>query len=292
MEYPIVSMTGYGQSFVSSSKLSISLELRSVNSRYLEIKFRMPPMWGELEERMREELTKKLFRGRIEVNVTARYTQSDAKLSIDWELLESVKEAHDKVKSTVGLTEPLSFADLLAVEGVLKVEKLEEDLDEIWELLASALDDALSQLCSMRASEGKRLSSDIVTRINSIKDQVTDLETFAPMVVKEQHEKLNERIKDLNLNLTEERLEQEVALMADKMSVAEELVRLKSHCDGFLQIMQESGGVGRKLDFLLQEMNREINTTGSKSSSLPISRIVVEIKSELEKIREQIQNIE
>lgn len=292
MQYPIFSMTGYGQSSVSSGKLSITVEMRSVNSRYLELKFKMPPMWGELEERLREMITAKLSRGRIEVSIIAHYIQSDAKLSIDWELLESVKEAHAKVETEVGLSEPLSFADLLAVEGVLKVEKPEEDLEEIWLLLKAALQEALKQLYLMRQSEGQRLSEDIATRINYIKNKVSELELLSPLVINEYRERLSEHIAELGVNLAEDRLEQEVALMADKMSVTEELVRLKSHCDGFLQIMTEDTSVGRKLDFLLQEMNREINTTGSKSSSLAVSRLVVEIKSELEKIREQIQNIE
>lgn len=292
MQYPIFSMTGYGQSSVSSGKLSITIEMRSVNSRYLELKFKMPPMWGELEERLREMITAKLSRGRIEVNIIAHYIQSDAKLSIDWELLESVKEAHAKVETKVGLSEPLSFADLLAVEGVLKVEKPEEDLEEIWLLLKETLQGALQQLYLMRQSEGQRLSEDIVKRINFIKNKVSELELLSPLVTNEYRERLSERIAELGVNLAEDRLEQEVALMADRMSVTEELVRLKSHCDGFLQIMTEDTSVGRKLDFLLQEMNREINTTGSKSSSLAISRLVVEVKSELEKIREQIQNIE
>jgi len=292
MQYPIFSMTGYGQSSVSSGKLTITVEMRSVNSRYLELKFKMPPMWGELEERMREIIAAKLLRGRIEVNVMAHYIQSDAKLSIDWDLLESVKEAYAKVETEIGLSEPLSFADLLAIEGVLKIEKPEEDLEEVWLLLQEALQGALKQLYLMRQSEGQRLSLDIVRRISYIKDKVSELELLSPLVIDEYREKLTERIEELGVSLAEDRLEQEVALMADRMNVTEELVRLKSHGDGFLQIMTEETSVGRKLDFLLQEMNREINTTGSKSSSLAISRLVVEVKSELEKIREQIQNIE
>lgn len=285
-------MTGYGQSSISTSKLTITAEMRSVNSRYLELKFRMPSMWGELEERMRELISQKLSRGRVDVSIYVYYAQSDAKLNIDWQLLESVKEAHEKVKTVVGLTEPLSFADLLAVEGVLKLEKQEEDLDEIWQSLSIVLTDALDQLFKMRKTEGQRLALDVAERIEYIQKKTLELESLAPLVVKEYHQKLQERVNELGVILAEDRLEQEVALIADKMNVTEELVRLKSHCDGFLQIMQENSSVGRKLDFLLQEMNREINTTGSKSSSLAVSRIVVDIKSELEKIREQIQNIE
>jgi len=292
VQYSIVSMTGYGQSIISSNKLTITVEMRSVNSRYLEIKFKMPPLWGELEDRIREIISSEISRGRVEINISAHHIESDSQVAIDWSLLESVKDAHKKIQDVFGLKEPLSFTDLLAVEGVLKVEKAQDDLEEIWILLEQAILDALNQLLAMRKSEGERLSSDIANRITYIKELVAELEKLSPIIVKEQQEKLSERVAELGVTLSEDRLEQEVALIVDKMSVTEELVRLKSHCDGFLEIMKEGERVGRKLDFLLQEMNREINTTGAKSSNLTISRLVVEIKSELEKIREQIQNIE
>jgi uncharacterized protein (TIGR00255 family) len=288
----LVSMTGYGQGSISNEKYTITVEMRSVNSRYLEIKFKLPSMWGELEERMRELISSKISRGRVDVSVFVSYAQTDAKLNIDWQLLESVKEAHEKLSNTVGLAEPLSFTDLLAVEGVLTLEKPQEDLEEIWKDLSVALTEALDQLYNMRRAEGERLAEDITQRIEYIKKKTLELESLAPLIVKELYDRIKERVAEMDVALQEERLLQEVALIAEKMNVTEELVRLKSHCDGFLQIMQENNSVGRKLDFLLQEMNREINTTGSKSSNLTISRNVVEIKSELEKIREQIQNIE
>jgi uncharacterized protein (TIGR00255 family) len=288
----LVSMTGYGQGSISNEKYTITVEMRSVNSRYLEIKFKLPSMWGELEERMRELISSKISRGRVDVSVFVSYAQTDAKLNIDWQLLESVKEAHEKLSNTVGLAEPLSFTDLLAVEGVLTLEKPQEDLEEIWKDLSVALTEALDQLYNMRRAEGERLAEDITQRIEYIKKKTLELESLAPLIVKELYDRIKERVAEMDVALQEERLLQEVALIAEKMNVTEELVRLKSHCDGFLQIMQENNSVGRKLDFLLQEMNREINTTGSKSSNLTVSRNVVEIKSELEKIREQIQNIE
>ncbi|HOL13599.1 MAG TPA: YicC family protein [Bacillota bacterium] len=292
MKSSLVSMTGYGQGSISNEKYTITVEMRSVNSRYLEIKFKLPSMWGELEERMRELISSKISRGRVEVSVFVSYAQTDAKLNIDWQLLESVKEAHEKLSNTVGLAEPLSFTDLLAVEGVLTLEKPQEDLEEIWKDLSVALTEALDQLYNMRRAEGERLAEDITQRIEYIKKKTLELESLAPLIVKELYDRIKERVAEMDVALQEERLLQEVALIAEKMNVTEELVRLKSHCDGFLQIMQENNSVGRKLDFLLQEMNREINTTGSKSSNLTVSRNVVEIKSELEKIREQIQNIE
>ena len=292
MKSSLVSMTGYGQGSISNEKYTITVEMRSVNSRYLEIKFKLPSMWGELEERMRELISSKISRGSVDVSVFVSYAQTDAKLNIDWQLLESVKEAHEKLSNTVGLAEPLSFTDLLAVEGVLTLEKPQEDLEEIWKDLSVALTEALDQLYNMRRAEGERLAEDITQRIEYIKKKTLELESLAPLIVKELYDRIKERVAEMDVALQEERLLQEVALIAEKMNVTEELVRLKSHCDGFLQIMQENNSVGRKLDFLLQEMNREINTTGSKSSNLTISRNVVEIKSELEKIREQIQNIE
>ncbi|MDI9473326.1 MAG: YicC/YloC family endoribonuclease [Bacillota bacterium] len=292
MKSSLVSMTGYGQGSISNEKYTITVEMRSVNSRYLEIKFKLPSMWGELEERMRELISSKISRGRVDVSVFVSYAQTDAKLNIDWQLLESVKEAHEKLSNTVGLAEPLSFTDLLAVEGVLTLEKPQEDLEEIWKDLSVALTEALDQLYNMRRAEGERLAEDITQRIEYIKKKTLELESLAPLIVKELYDRIKERVAEMDVALQEERLLQEVALIAEKMNVTEELVRLKSHCDGFLQIMRENNSVGRKLDFLLQEMNREINTTGSKSSNLTISRNVVEIKSELEKIREQIQNIE
>ena len=292
MKSSLVSMTGYGQGSISNEKYTITVEMRSVNSRYLEIKFKLPSMWGELEERMRELISSKISRGRVDVSVFVSYAQTDAKLNIDWQLLESVKEAHEKLSNTVGLAEPLSFTDLLAVEGVLTLEKPQEDLEEIWKDLSVALTEALDQLYNMRRAEGERLAEDITQRIEYIKKKTLELESLAPLIVKELYDRIKERVAEMDVALQEERLLQEVALIAEKMNVTEELVRLKIHCDGFLQIMQENNSVGRKLDFLLQEMNREINTTGSKSSNLTISRNVVEIKSELEKIREQIQNIE
>jgi len=166
VKYQIVSMTGYGQSSISSGKFTIAAEIRSVNSRYLEMKIKMPLGWGELEERIREEISSRLARGRVEVLLTAHYLQNDATLAIDWELLRSVQNAHEQVKTAVGLTEPLSFADLLAVEGVLKVEKPEEDMEEIWLIVQKAVVEALNQLALMRKNEGERLSVDIVARVN------------------------------------------------------------------------------------------------------------------------------
>jgi len=247
-------MTGYGQSIISSNKLTITVEMRSVNSRYLEIKFKMPPLWGELEDRIREIISSEISRGRVEINISAHHIESDSQVAIDWSLLESVKDAHKKIQDVFGLKEPLSFTDLLAVEGVLKVEKAQDDLEEIWILLEQAILDALNQLLAMRKSEGERLSSDIANRITYIKELVAELEKLSPIIVKEQQEKLSERVAELGVTLSEDRLEQEVALIVDKMSVTEELVRLKSHCDGFLEIMKEGERVGRKLDFLLQEM--------------------------------------
>ena len=139
MKSSLVSMTGYGQGSISNEKYTITVEMRSVNSRYLEIKFKLPSMWGELEERMRELISSKISRGRVDVSVFVSYAQTDAKLNIDWQLLESVKEAHEKLSNTVGLAEPLSFTDLLAVEGVLTLEKPQEDLEEIWKDLSVAL---------------------------------------------------------------------------------------------------------------------------------------------------------
>lgn len=292
----VSSMTGYGRGESNDELRNFLIEIKSVNHRYNDIIIRMPKKLSSFEEKIRKFIKDSVKRGRIEVYITLDESKNEdivikPNLNIVQQYYNSLKE----IKENFNLKDEISISQLTRFPDIFRIENREEEEDVIWQSLSLALRQALSSLVEMRKAEGLKLAEDIKSRSLKIYEIVKEIELWTPIIVKEYRAKLLERVRELTedtIDIDEDRIALEVSIYADKSNITEEIVRLFSHLDQLNTITSESGAVGRKLDFLIQEMNREINTIGSKSSDINISSMVIEIKSELEKIREQVQNIE
>jgi len=291
----IRSMTGFGRGSAQGDGKEILVEIKTVNHRYSDIYIKMPRQISFLEEKVRYLVNKSLSRGKIDVYINYEDTGEDSKYVVfDESLARAYINAVQTLKAKFGLIDDISVSLISKLPDVLRVEKAEEDEEKIWDLLKTALEEALRNLIAMRESEGEGLKNSLLEKTFYIEKIVEEIALRSPDVVREYKQKLENRIKELTEQQTidEGRLAMEVAIFADRCSIDEEIVRLKSHINQFREALNMQQPVGRKLDFLMQEMNREINTIGSKANDLAISRSVVEVKSELEKMREQVQNIE
>jgi len=291
----IKSMTGFGQGEATSERYAVRVELRSVNHRYLDLFLRVPKQYSQLEEVLRRAIGERIARGRVEAAVTVEeFAQKERNVQLNAPLLLGYLRALGAIQEVLGSDEEVTLSQVLTLPGILEVEEPECDWEELQGVLLEAAGQALTDLEQMRAAEGARLCRDLeekITRIAELQRQVAEI---APQVVVDYRERLRERLRELlqGTTLTEERFLAEVALFADRCSIDEELVRLASHTQQLKGLLHSTEPVGRKLDFLIQEMNREVNTIGAKGSSAHIAGLVVELKSELEKVREQVQNIE
>lgn len=289
-------MTGFGRGENTDSLRSFTVEIKSVNHRYNDIIVKMPKHLNYLEESIKKLIRNKVTRGRVEIYISLEYiSQSDIEVKVDIPLATSYKKAIDVLCNELHIENNINIELLTRFPDVLKTQKREEDEDEIWACLKLAIEDSLNRLISMRIEEGKELANDIILKVKSIESMVKQIEERSPEVVLEYKTKLSNRIKELleeKYEIDENKLANEVAYFADKCSINEEIVRLYSHINQMVKSLEADVPVGRKLDFLVQEMNREVNTIGSKVGDIDITNKVVDIKSELEKIREQIQNIE
>ncbi|MGE5474474.1 MAG: YicC/YloC family endoribonuclease [Ignavibacteriales bacterium] len=291
----IKSMTGFGRGTFSNGGKEYLVEIKAVNHRYLDTSVKTSRAYGYLEPKIREHITKQLGRGKIDVNIWIEDYGTDGRtVLVDEGLADLYVDALTKLKERYNVSDNITLTLLSRFPDILKVKKDEDDEDAVWNDLQTALKDAINSLVEMRVREGNQLKNDIIEKSAIIETNVNNIEKRAPLVVDEYRIKLNNRIKDLlgDNQVDSARLEQEIALFADRCSVDEEITRLRSHVKQLAQTLDNEQGVGRKLDFLVQEMNREINTIGSKANDLEITKYVVEVKSEIEKIREQIQNIE
>jgi uncharacterized protein (TIGR00255 family) len=289
------SMTGYGQAQVNRSGYQISCEVRSVNHRYLDTNIRMPRRYALLEDNIKEEIKKYVSRGRLEFTINIEKTEAKARnIKVDKDLAITYHRYLKELADDVNISPQIKIIDLFRLPEVFVLEEDVEDVEEIWPILQIALTEAMQSLVAMRNREGNYLIEDILQRTDLIADMVTELEQRSPLVAKEHTDKLRQRISELigNELLDEARIYQEAALFAERINATEEIVRLQSHIQHLRQLLQEQNSVGRKCDFLVQEMFREINTIASKANDYEMSRIVVETKAELEKIREQLQNLE
>lgn len=291
----IKSMTGFGQGEAASDRYSARIELRSVNHRYLDMFLRVPKQYSQLEEVLRRVIAERVSRGRIEAAVSVEeFAQKERNVRLNAPLLQGYLRALEGIREILGSDEKITLSQILALPGVLEVEEPEADWEDLQKVLGEAAAQALDDLERMRAAEGARLFSDLQEKIVRLEELQSAVAQVAPQVVEDYRARLSERLRDLlhGTTLTEERFLAEVALFADRCSIDEELVRLGSHTQQLKELLHSTQPVGRKLDFLIQEMNREVNTIGSKGNNVHIAGLVVELKSELEKIREQIQNIE
>jgi uncharacterized protein (TIGR00255 family) len=288
-------MTGFGRGETNSDTLKINMEMKSVNHRYCEIVLHMPRSMNVLEDGIKRVIQQEIARGRVDVYINVHISGSDrTKVKVDENLAASYIQAVKELKDKLPLTGETTVTELLQLPGVFSLEEPEEDMKQWWPDIKAALEQARAGLMDMRVKEGDRLAVDIKERIGQIAGFVNAIEQRSPVVVEEYRERLRQRLHDVLETgiLDPTRLDAEVVLLAERSSIAEEIVRLRSHLVQLGDCLELSTPVGRKLDFLLQELNREINTISSKSSDLTINSTVVEVKSELEKIREQVQNIE
>ena len=289
------SMTGFGRGEVASGGRVWMAEVRCVNNRYLDLKIKMPNGYAVLEERVRKKVSGFHQRGRVDLLLAVNGDFSDlVKMHVNLELVRGYKLAMAQISQELGVEAAIDLAFVASRPEVLVQEQQNEDIEAVWPLLEQALDQALVDCEAMRQQEGAALVRDLSARLQVFTQTIEKIEAGIPELLKQREQVLGERLQKLlgNVQLDEQRLCQEVAILADKTDVTEEIVRLQSHIGQFYSFLAEKEAVGRKLDFLLQEFLREVNTIASKINDAAIACLTVELKSELEKMREQIQNIE
>lgn len=288
------SMTGYGRARACRDGREITIELKTVNHRFLDLSFRIPKNLAFLEDPLRSRINASgLRRGHVDVFVTYANTRTDAReVRLDGALLEAFSQAlADAQVALKPYGRMMSAAEVLTLSGALSIAQAEEDAEAVTELAAEAFDAALDKLMDMRAQEGEHLGADLLGNLEELSALVRGIADRAPEVPREYRQRLMARLEEWQVNADPQRVAQEVALMADHCAIDEELSRLQSHIAQFRSSVENGTEVGRKLDFLLQEMNREINTIGSKASDAEISGCVVNAKCVVEKLREQVQNV-
>lgn len=289
------SMTGYGMALVKSENYMTKVEVKSVNSRYLELNLRVPKDFMSIEDKIRQEVKSKLKRGKVDLYLSYDVQNPDLQeLSINKDLAKAYYRDMEDLRNTLEIEEKITLKDIVFLEGVLKKSSTNETDKELLNQVLQTVRVAIENLDEMRIAEGENLKEDLKTKVVNIEEIVEKIKLLSPKVIEENEKKLTEniyeRLKEEDLDLP--RLTTELAIMADKLSIDEEITRLTSHISQFNDIIKDTDSVGRKIDFLLQEFNREANTIGSKTTSSEILKLVVNLKSEIEKLREQIQNIE
>jgi len=288
-------MTGYGRGEVARRGITVAIELRSVNSRFLEVTTRLPRSLSLRENEVKEIVRKKISRGKVNLLATVdREKNGQLPLAINASAAREYYKLLNQLRKTVKLKETVKLEHLLRFSEVLEQPVLDGADEDEWEVTQQALNAALDDLATMRRNEGEELRKDFHTRIAAIEQMLSRIEALSNEQVPAERTRLRERIQRIleNETIDEGRLEMELALLADRLDVTEECVRFNSHNKFFIQALDDKEPSGRKLNFLIQEMNREANTIGSKSNSSEIAHMVVSVKEELEKIREQLQNIE
>lgn len=291
----IRSMTGFGRAQASVEGYNITVEIRSVNHRYFEFYAKMPRTYSFLEEKVKSTLSTGVSRGKVECSLQIESTADDSVIvTVNEPLARGYVDAIGNIADTFSLSNDLTALSIARFSDVLSITKAPVDEDALWTKVEPVVKEALDAFVSMRETEGKKLGIDVLSRAETILENVSYIEERSPETVKQYSEKLLERMKNVlgDTQIDESRILTEAAIYADKVAVAEETVRLRSHIDQLRTMLESKEAIGRKLDFLVQEINREANTIGSKAQDVDIARRVIDIKAEVEKIREQIQNIE
>lgn len=290
------SMTGFGMGEYKDDKYNISVECKTINHKYLDVNPRLPRKVSFLEDRLRQLVKDYISRGRVDMFIKFdTVSSSGAKLVYDEDLAKQYFEILKRIKDGFDLKQEINPVEISKFPEIVSVTEAEDDEEILWNALREASEKALMSLSNMRKEEGTKLEKDIIERSNLLEKYIDDVERFSDTVVEDYRSRLNQRIGEILENpalVDEARLAQEVAIYADKSSITEEIVRFRSHINQLRNTIVNDDSIGRKLDFLIQEMNREVNTIGSKSSAIDITNLVIQIKAELEKIREQAQNIE
>lgn len=291
----IKSMTGFGRAQMLVDGMNISVELKSVNHRYFEFNSKVPRTYGFLEEKLKSHVQAAVSRGKIDCLVTVEELGEDnCTVSVNHSLAAGYINALKELSEKYGIANDITVTSLAKYYDIFTVHKDEADEERVWNAVRAVLDNALASFIAMREREGEKLRNDILSRCDTIIENVGFIEERSPQTVAEYNAKLLERMKTVleDVHVDEQRLLTEAAIFADKVAVAEETVRLRSHIEQMREFMNGDAAIGRKADFLIQEFNREANTIGSKAQDVAIAKKVIDIKAEVEKIREQIQNIE
>ena len=292
----IKSMTGYGKAESTIDGRMYAVEIRSLNHRYLEVVLRLPGFLSVLETAIKRKVGSCFSRGRIELGIRLDTADDEtiSKCKLNLPLLRNYYELLQRIRQECGIKEEITLGNLTGFRDIFVSSEEEPQLERIIKDVDIVLDEAITLLTEMRQKEGELLLSDLEERVKNIEILLLYIEKRVPLAVRNSKFRLVERIRELTegIDIDETRLNQEVAIMADKSDISEEIVRLSSHLHQFHEMLESNDAIGKKMDFLIQEMNREANTIGSKTSDLDISRNVIEIKSELSKLREQVQNIE
>lgn len=289
------SMTGYGRQETVIDGRKILVEIKSVNHRFADYNIKVPRHLGFLEDKVKKLASQSITRGKVDIYVAVESGESsDTDIVLNTELAKSYIDALHELRDKFGLKDDISVSSVARYTEIFKSERREEDEEALWQAVSTVMQDAIDAFVAMRIREGERIEADLVARINYMKELAQKVDERSPETVKEYSDRLYARIRDIleDRTIDEGRVLTEVAIFADKVAVNEETVRLGSHFEEFNEIITAGEPAGRRLDFLIQEINREINTIGSKAQDIEIAKIVVTLKGEVEKLREQIQNIE
>ena len=291
----IKSMTGFGAGDAETADFKVHIEVKAVNQRFLETNYHMPYSMNMFENQLTKKIKEYASRGKLDINIRFQDLRDKAvTVKVDKGLVAVYGQALQEISSQLELSAPVTAAQIASYPDVLKLNEENADLEAAQPVLMQAMEQALESFVAMREAEGQNIERDLLARIGTLENFVGELEKLAPEIVAAYRQRLENLLREYlaKEDIEESRIIQEVALFTDKVNYTEETVRLRSHFDQFRQIITAGEPVGRKLDFLIQEMNREINTVASKANSAGAAQFVVDVKSEIEKIREQIQNIE
>lgn len=291
----IKSMTGFGRSEIVKGNRKISVEIKSVNHRYLEAGIKMPKKLNVFESRMRDLLKKYATRGKIDIFINYEDdSESQVNLKFNQNIADEYMAIFNNMSEKYNLKNDMTVGGLARFPEVITMDEVQEDEEELWHFIEEAMKAALEQFVNTRILEGENLKKDLLGKLDHMEELVAFVEKRSPEIMKEYRSKLESKVKELlgDTTIDESRIATEVIIYADKICVDEETVRLRSHIDHARKCLNEEGGIGRKMDFIAQEMNREANTTLSKANDIEISNAAIDLKTEIEKVREQIQNIE
>lgn len=291
----IKSMTGFGRSEIVKGNRKISVEIKSVNHRYLEAGIKMPKKLNVFESRMRDLLKKYAARGKIDIFINYEDdSESQVNLKFNQNIADEYMAIFNNMSEKYNLKNDMTVGGLARFPEVITMDEVQEDEEELWHFIEEAMKAALEQFVNTRILEGENLKKDLLGKLDHMEDLVAFVEKRSPEIMKEYRSKLESKVKELlgDTTIDESRIATEVIIYADKICVDEETVRLRSHIEHARKCLNEEGGIGRKMDFIAQEMNREANTTLSKANDIEISNAAIDLKTEIEKVREQIQNIE
>ncbi|MCY6372351.1 YicC/YloC family endoribonuclease [Clostridium ganghwense] len=292
----VKSMTGFGRAISEEGTgRSFTIEIKTVNHRYFDLNVRMPRSLVSLENKVRQSIKNKVSRGKVDVFISQNlYGKEDAEINFNEKLSDNYVNCLQKIRDRYDVADNISVSLIARFPEVITLEKKEEDLEAVWQSLSQPLNNAVEALVNMREKEGTKLCEDIICKCRFINELVNEVEKRAPLVVEDYKQRLENRLQELlqNSSIDENRIAAEVAIFADKAAIDEEIVRLNSHIEQLKETLKKEEPIGRKLDFIIQEMNREANTICSKASDLETVNLVINIKNYIEKIREQTQNIE